>query len=884
MTMPKNNTGSINIQAIINEYGVLSASDIRPEDYSIVAKKVSNRRNGTEYLFNVIPVAALVGGGGIQSVVLNNLNPLFTVANIGTVNNAIFNFTAIVQNPHMFYAGPTKNPAAIPTFRAIELSDLPYAGNPGDVLTTDGTVASWQPAGGLSDWKLGGNVVGSLQLLGTKDNFDLPFITNNNEVARFTTDGVGLTRFYINATTNLHGSNAGIQYATTFANRTQARFNAYGNHGGVAGITGFKSRGATVGATQSVLAGDTLFRITAIGISGDNVSLNLAALVDLKVSPGGVFPAYVATDFTIDLMNLAGVRTQKFIVTSEGRVGLGTATVPTNTLHIGGTFRYVDGNETLGYVLTSDASGVASWQAVPAAGPIATTAGNTLLTCITDIFVQNVNSCSPLNINASNGQDVYMVAGGGNVGIGTITPGALFHVNGDTGTWISSPTVGYGKMKLIPYSPGQLYASLVDADNTELRMGGNLGAYAGRWRLTNVANNARLAINKATADATLDVVAEGSGYSTVFQIKNSAANVNLLMFDNNELYFDYGTVAQTTKHTSGRWDFANVVTVGGPTNTGYERFQVKGQTSDATAYAIQAVNSSNTVLLAVRNDGVVWINSTDPGAQFSVYTSATPLYRDGIVGNASASDGIGIKGTGAYGVSGYTAAVAYGVGVYGNASSLPYTGYGGQFIGGIVALEGRSSTSDATSFIFSLLDSGSVQKVAVLGNGDFGIGISAPTAKLHVVIAGINPAIKLSNATYDVDIRPSGPSTLSELNTNNIGWQVSSTDGYFRLNRTAGSGAALIYVNGTATGLALSGAVAGTEHMKINSVGNVGIGTSSPSASTLLDLSSTSGALLITRLTTVQKGLLTPINGMIVYDTDLGKFQGYEAGAWVNLV
>ena len=30
--------------------------------------------------------------------------------------------------------------------------------------------------------------------------------------------------------------------------------------------------------------------------------------------------------------------------------------------------------------------------------------------------------------------------------------------------------------------------------------------------------------------------------------------------------------------------------------------------------------------------------------------------------------------------------------------------------------------------------------------------------------------------------------------------------------------------------------------------------------------------------------LITAVNGMLVYDTDLDKFQGYEAGAWTNLI
>lgn len=44
------------------------------------------------------------------------------------------------------------------------------------------------------------------------------------------------------------------------------------------------------------------------------------------------------------------------------------------------------------------------------------------------------------------------------------------------------------------------------------------------------------------------------------------------------------------------------------------------------------------------------------------------------------------------------------------------------------------------------------------------------------------------------------------------------------------------------------------------------------------------GYLLLNRITTTQRGLLTPVNGMLIYNTTAGKFQGYEAGVWTNLI
>lgn len=37
-------------------------------------------------------------------------------------------------------------------------------------------------------------------------------------------------------------------------------------------------------------------------------------------------------------------------------------------------------------------------------------------------------------------------------------------------------------------------------------------------------------------------------------------------------------------------------------------------------------------------------------------------------------------------------------------------------------------------------------------------------------------------------------------------------------------------------------------------------------------------------LTTTERDALTAVNGMLIYNTSLNKFQGYENGAWANLI
>jgi len=73
-------------------------------------------------------------------------------------------------------------------------------------------------------------------------------------------------------------------------------------------------------------------------------------------------------------------------------------------------------------------------------------------------------------------------------------------------------------------------------------------------------------------------------------------------------------------------------------------------------------------------------------------------------------------------------------------------------------------------------------------------------------------------------------------------------------------------------------------NMIIKSTGNVGIGTETPGVSAKLEIASTTGALLLSRMTTVQRDALTAVNGMLIYNSTDNKFQGYENGAWANLI
>lgn len=76
------------------------------------------------------------------------------------------------------------------------------------------------------------------------------------------------------------------------------------------------------------------------------------------------------------------------------------------------------------------------------------------------------------------------------------------------------------------------------------------------------------------------------------------------------------------------------------------------------------------------------------------------------------------------------------------------------------------------------------------------------------------------------------------------------------------------------------------EMLTIETDGRVQLGApasrTAPPVSALLNLETTTGALLFPRLTTTQRNALTAVNGMMIFNTSLTTMQYYSGGAWVS--
>ncbi len=303
---------------------------------------------------------------------------LFTQAQVGvntTVPNAMLDVSSTnngVLIPRVALTSIVDNTTVVnPQGGALVTSTVVYnttaAGvAPNNVLPGfyywNAALARWIPIGGTHDWSLNGNtgitsppapvtygvstIPATANFVGTTDNNDVTVATNNIErmrIERATGDiGIGIA----NPTEKLHVSNASSANKSTILGEAQQQTTG----------TDFQNIGVRGNGFGT---GNWGYGIGLMGM-GDPVSSFFATGVYAHL--GNTIPVSTNTDQALfangNNLGYAGIFT-------GGNVGIGTLT-PTRALHVtsttNGAIRIVDGTQANGRVLTSDGTGVATWQ------------------------------------------------------------------------------------------------------------------------------------------------------------------------------------------------------------------------------------------------------------------------------------------------------------------------------------------------------------------------------------------------------------------------------------------------------------------------------------------------------------------------------------------
>jgi hypothetical protein len=390
----------------------------------------------------------------------------------------------------------------------------------------------------------------------------------------------------------------------------------------------------------------------------------------------------------------------------------------------------------------------------------------------------------------------------------------------------------------------------------------------------NTAIGAQAMYNNSTAAPGSDNTA--LGYEALYNIQSTASQ-NTALGDQAGKTITTGSsntiigynVASTTLNTgSNNILIGTLSSVDTPTATTSSYLSI-GNAITANMTNTNAVQGSNTALVGIAMGTALPLNALDVNGAVVVgtsYAGVSTAPTNGLI--VQGKVGIGTTApyglVNAWGVPGATA--NYGLLSIGTSWTGAGSSFGGNSSGTLLA--GNAPSGYGGNLLDLQVGGVSEFSIAASGNvvdqGRIMIGTSSYGAWLDVARGGAGAVFGSAgtNGAGQIQFR-----NANGANNGTLGYISSTEANQMTLQASGGSGFLTFYTGGS-------------EHMRITTAGNVGIGSTSPVVS--LDLSQKTDALALPVGTQGQEPA-SPMNGMIRYSTTANDIEAYIAGACTTL-
>jgi trimeric autotransporter adhesin len=380
--------------------------------------------------------------------------------------------------------------------------------------------------------------------------------------------------------------------------------------------------------------------------------------------------------------------------------------------------------------------------------------------------------------------------------------------------------------------------------------------------------NSRIGIGESSPTAKLNIVGNGSTSSTSsFLVENSSLTELFRVYDDGQVTSRYAYQVNDVDFLTARCDGDNGNTVRGNILIG---------SNQATGITIGAGGNRGLYNIGIGTQAITLMTEgyRNVGIGFQTLLNVTLGHRNIAIGDSTLSS---LNGTTD---SNETFNTAVGSNSYGNLTT-------GAYHVGLGASAGTLVTSGNGNICLGALSgasvSGAYSHSIAIGRGavfnasnQMVVGQQSSGANVNTVIWGSGISQNSINPTTHTHAITSISAGVTDISSD-YSWVFKSSAG-----TGTGTGGDFIFqvAPSGVTGTAQNSFV---EAMRITQGNNIGIGASSPNASSKLEIASTTQGFLTPRMTSAQRGAIgTPATGLLVYQTDgTAGFYYYNGSAWV---